>query len=105
MKSLTNLRNTIPTFFANFVDTKAQGVEIIQVFERKNDFLVLTFDKVDEDYTVAIVDKNFEGDESNAFSMSETYFQSDYEEYQQDLFHTGTFEDYANVMFRSYLGQ
>lgn len=104
MKALSNLRNTIPTFFQNFVDTKAQGIEIVQLVERKSHFTVLTFDKFNEEYTVSQVVKSWSSDESNAFVDNETYTEEDFQEFmayrdEDDSDEIETYEDFANHYF------
>lgn len=104
MKALTNLRNTIPAFFKEFVDTRAQGIEIVQIIERKSHFTVLSFDKFDRDYTVSQIAKGWVNDESNAFVDNETYSEADFQEFmcyrdEDDTDEIETFEDYANYLF------
>lgn len=107
MKALTNLRNTIPTFFANFIDKGFN--ELIQVVEFQEHFVVLAYDKFDETYTVSKVEKDWAFDESNAFVDNDTFEESDYQAYVSDanseyFTSLNSFEDYANMRFFTYLG-
>lgn len=93
MKSLANLEKTIPAFFKNFVG-RTGNIEFIQVVERKDDFVTLSYDIFDETYTLSIIDKEWEFDESNAFGINETYCDGDqYNNGYESL------EEYANDRF------
>ncbi|CAL1778168.1 hypothetical protein BRC2024_PQPTKSFJ_CDS_0266 [Tegunavirus sp. BRC001] len=107
MRSLNNFKNTVP----NFVKDQLGAIELVQIMEFPDHFLIMTFDALEEEYTVISVNKreNDDQDESELFNgYSEKITLGEYEEEVEDetidLEVITSFEDYAVYRFALELG-
>ncbi len=62
MKALENLKAMIPSFFSHFIDRRIPIVEIHQLVERENDFVIVTYDNDNQWFLVGTISKNKEED-------------------------------------------
>ena len=62
MKALENLKAMIPSFFSHFIDRRIQIVEIHQLVERENDFVIVTYENDNQWFLVGTIDKHEEED-------------------------------------------
>lgn len=62
MKALKNLKAMIPSFFSHFIDRRIPIVEIHQLVERENDFVIVTYDNDNQWFLVGTISKNDEED-------------------------------------------
>ena len=102
MKSLNNLRNTIPNFFKNSIDSNA--LDLIQVMELQDFFNMMTYDALDNQYIITPVAKGNSEFESDLIDSAYTKLvtEEDYENAMVNDCFSGSFEDYANLMFFEY---
>ena len=60
MKALENLKAMIPSFFSHFIDRRIQIIEIHQLVERENDFVIVTYENDNQWFLVGTISKNKE---------------------------------------------
>ncbi|EQA7786821.1 hypothetical protein ACX818_001415 [Acinetobacter baumannii] len=115
MRSLNNLRKIVPTWFKQFIDTNRPHVEICQVVEFKDYFMVMTFDVAEEVYLIGTIDKpsdarlvlNPDYDEYSLINTAEQIDESEMEDDDEEIlnhYDIKTLEDYANYRFAQELG-
>lgn len=111
MRSLNKLKAIVPNFFRNFVDGKNPEIEICQLHEFPEFFVVLSYSTFEEEYLINRIEKpeNEEDyEECNLFDNAEIIDQQEFEqEVTPDFeFYTemNTVEDYANFRFSQSIG-
>lgn len=102
MKALNNLRKTIPNFFKNSIDSNA--LDLIQVIELQDNFNMMTYNALDNQYVITPVLKGNSEFETDLIESAYTKIvtEEDYKNATVNDYFSGSFEDYANLEFFEY---
>lgn len=110
MRTLNNLKAIVPNFFKTHVDCKNPEIEICQIHEFPEFFVVLSFNAFEEEYLINRIEKpEFDDyEECNLFDHADIIDQDEFDsEVTSDFeFFTemNTLEDYANFRFSQAIG-
>lgn len=110
MRTLSKFEKTVPNFVKSFLSS-INSIELCQIVEFPEHFLIMTYDKFEDEYRVGRVEKRTSDDQDECDLIdghAELITQEDYQEYQdnsdEDYYSINSFEDYASYRFALELG-
>ncbi|ADI96272.1 hypothetical protein Ac42p034 [Acinetobacter phage Ac42] len=110
MRTLNKLKSIIPNFFKDHVDCKNPSVEICQIHEFPEFFVVLSYSTFEEEYLINRIEKPAfnEYEECNLFDNADIVDQNEFDQEVNPDFEFFTeindLEDYANFRFSQAIG-